>query len=49
MQFLHHVAHQAPAPQQVATKLLGELLEARLALARAASWCASGTGVLTVK
>ena len=32
MQFLHHVAHQAAAPQQVAAKLLGELLEARLAL-----------------
>lgn len=32
MQLLHHVAHQAAAPQQVAAKLLGELLEARFAL-----------------
>lgn len=32
MQFLHHVAHQTAATQQVATQLLDELLEARFAL-----------------
>lgn len=32
MQFLHHVAHQAAPTHQVTSKLLGELLEARLAL-----------------
>ncbi|HIH4893261.1 TPA: hypothetical protein ACYSB0_005315 [Citrobacter freundii] len=32
MQFLHHIAHQAPAAQQVAAKLFDKLLETRLAL-----------------
>ena len=32
MQFLHHVAHQAAATQQVAAQLFDELLEARLTL-----------------
>lgn len=32
VQFLHHVAHQTAATQQVTAQLLDELLEARLAL-----------------